>query len=147
VAVLVIAAICACFSGLLIPRGSGGRPDPRPRSIGPEQSQPAGNTSGESTSQSVRTISTRRYQTNSGANVVSTEATGQQTTGVVAAKFLSETPVKCLCRRNCASVGRYSTKCQQGSNNCFVSSNDLAARKRNIRGIRRVNEHHKHLPY
>src|SRR6266436_1434551 len=49
VAVVAVAAI-ALLLWLFIPRGSGGRPVPAPRSIGPDQtaSQPA-NTSGEST--------------------------------------------------------------------------------------------------
>jgi len=140
VAVVVIAAI-ALLLWLLIPRGSA---DARTRAAQhwPEQSATqAGNTSGEST----LTIGPEQSQ-RAGIKIetvgerVSTEATGQQTTGVVQPNSYRETPVMSLVggivRSRWAGTR---TKCKQGSNNCCRVQQRSCRRADEIsRGIRRV---------
>jgi len=147
VAVVAVAAI-ALLLWLFIPRGSGGRPVPAPRSIGPEQTadQPS-NTSGESTV----TITPEQAQ-RSGIKIetvgerVSTDANGQQTTGVVQPNSYRETPVMSLVGGIVRSVGpELGQNVLKGQTVAIVSSNDLAeAQTKYLAAFAELEEHHKH---
>ena len=147
VAVLIVAAI-ALLLWLFIPRGSGGRPVPAPRSIGPEQTanQPS-NTSGESTV----TITLEQAQ-RSGIKIetvgerVSTDANGQLTTGVVQPNSYRETPVMSLVGGIVRSVGpELGQNVLKGQTVAIVSSNDLAeAQTKYLAAFAELDEHHKH---
>jgi len=147
VAVIAVAAI-ALFLWLFIPRGSGGRPVPAPRSIGPEQtaSQPS-NTSGES----AVTITPEQAQ-RSGIKIetvgerVSTDANGQLTTGVVQPNSYRETPVMSLVGGIVRSVGpELGQNVLKGQTVAIVSSNDLAeAQTKYLAAFAELEEHHKH---
>src|SRR6266851_8140006 len=128
VAVLAVAAI-ALLLWLFIPRGSGGRPVPAPRSIGPDQTaNQAANTSAEST----LTISPEQVQ-RAGIKIemvgerISTDATGQQTTGLVQPNAYRETPVMSLVGGIVRSVGpELGQSVRKGQTIAVLSSNDLA---------------------
>jgi RND family efflux transporter MFP subunit len=147
VAVLTVAAI-ALLLWLFIPRGSGGRPVPAPRSIGPEQTadQPS-NTSGESTV----TITPEQAQ-RSGIKIetvgerVSTDANSQLTTGVVQPNSYRETPVMSLVGGIVRSVGpELGQNVLKGQTVAIVSSNDLAeAQTKYLAAFAELEEHHKH---
>src|SRR6202171_2429603 len=105
VAVVGVAAIVLLL-WLFIPRGSGGQPVPAPRSIGSEQTNQASNTFGDS----KLTISPEQIQ-RAGIKIetvgerISTESTGQQTTGVVQPNSYRETPLMSLVGGIVRSVG------------------------------------------
>jgi len=147
VAVVAVAAIVLVL-WLLVPRGSGGRPVPAPRSIGPDQTaNQAGNTSGEST----LTISPEQIQ-RAGIKIetvgerISTDATGQQTTGVVRPNSYRETPVMSLIGGIVRSVGpELGQSVRKGQTIAVVSSNDLAdAQTKYLAAFAELEEHHKH---
>ena len=146
-AVLAVAAV-ALLLWLFITRGSGGRPVPAPRSIGPEQSanEPS-NTSGESTV----TITPEQIQ-RTGIKIetvgerVSTDANGQKTTGVVQPNSYRETPVMSLVGGIVRSVGpELGQNVLKGQTVAIVSSNDLAeAQTKYLTAFAELDEHHKH---
>ncbi len=147
VAVVAVAAIVLVL-WLFVPRGSGGRPVPAPRSIGPDQTaNQAGNTSGEST----LTISPEQIQ-RAGIKIetvgerISTDATGQQTTGVVRPNSYRETPVMSLIGGIVRSVGpELGQSVRKGQTIAVVSSNDLAdAQTKYLAAFAELEEHHKH---
>src|SRR6266446_5518605 len=147
VAVVAVAAIVLVL-WLFVPRGSGGRPVPAPRSIGPDQTaNQAGNTSGEST----LTISPEQIQ-RAGIKIetvgerISTDATGQQTTGVVRPNSYRETPVMSLIGGIVRSVGtELRQSVRKGQTIDVVSSNDLAdAQTKYLAAFAELEEHHKH---
>ena len=147
VAVVAVAAI-ALLLWLFIHRGTGGRPVPAPRSIGAEESanQPS-DTSGESTV----TITPEQIQ-RSGMKIetvgerVSTDANGQQTTGVVQPNSYRETPVMSLVGGIVRSVGpELGQNVLKGQTVAIVSSNDLAeAQTKYLAAFAELEEHHKH---
>ena len=147
VAVVAVAAI-ALLLWLFIPRGTGGRPVPAPRSIGAEESanQPS-NTPEESTV----TITPEQIQ-RSGIKIetvgerVSTDANGQQTTGVVQPNSYRETPVMSLVGGIVRSVGpELGQNVLKGQTVAIVSSNDLAeAQTKYLAALAELEEHHKH---
>src|SRR6266404_3241539 len=147
IAVVAVAAI-AVLLWLFIPRGSGGRPVPVPRSIGPDQTaNQAGNTSEEST----LTITPEQVQragikTEPVGERISTEATGQQTTAVVQPNSYRETPVISLVGGIVRSVGReLGQSVRKGEIIAVVSSNDLAdAQTKYLAAFAELDEHHKH---
>jgi len=147
VGVIAIAAIVLLL-WFFIPRGSGGRPVPAPRSIGTEQSvTQASNTPGKAT----LTINTEQAQ-RAGikiepvGQVISTESTGQQTTGVVQPNSYRETPVMSLVGGIVRSVGPVlGQNVLKGQTIAVVSSNDLAdAQTKYLSAFAELEEHHKH---
>jgi len=147
VAVGAVAAI-ALLLWLYIPRGSGGRPVPAPRSIGSAQTpNQAGNTSGDST----LTISPEQIQ-RAGIKIEtvgegsSRDATGQQTTGVVQPNSYRETPVMSLVGGIVRSVGpELGQSVRKGQTIAVVSSTDLAdAQTKYLAAFAELDEHHKH---
>jgi len=147
VAVVAVAAI-ALLLWLFIPRGSGGRPVPAPRSIGPEQSanQPS-NTSGESTvTITPEQIPRSGIKIETVGERVSTDANGQQTTGVVQPNSYRETPVMSLVGGIVRSVGpELGQNVLKGQTVAIVSSNDLAeAQTKYLAAFAELEEHHKH---
>jgi len=147
VAVVAVAAI-ALLLWLFIPRGSGGRPVPAPRSIGPDQTaSQSGNISGEST----LTINPEQAQ-RGGIKIetvgerISTEATGQQTTGVVQPNSYRETPVMSLVGGIVRSVGpELGHSVRKGQTIAIVSSNELAdTQSKYLSVMAELEEHHKH---
>jgi RND family efflux transporter MFP subunit len=147
VAVVAVAAI-ALLLWLFIPRGGGGRPVPAPRSIGPDQTtDQASNTPGEST----LTIGPEQAQragikTETVGERMSTETTGQQTTGVVQPNSYRETPVMSLVGGIVRSVGpELGQTVRKGQTIAVVSSNDLAeAQTKYLAAFAELEEHHKH---
>ena len=145
VAVVAVAAI-ALLLWLFIPRGSGGRPVPAPRSIGPDQTANS-NSSGEST----LTINPEQAQ-RAGIKIetvverISTDATGQQTTGIVQPNSYRETPVMSLVGGIVRSVGpELGQSVRKGQTIAVVSSNDLAdAQTKYLAAFAALEEHHKH---
>ncbi len=147
VAVVAIAAI-ALLLWLFIPRGSGGRPVPAPRSIGPDQpANQASNTPGDST----LTITPEQLQ-RAGIKIetvgerVSTDAGGQQTTGVVQPNSYRETPVMSLVGGIVRTVGpELGQSVRKGQTIAVVSSNDLAeGQTKYLAAFAELDEHHKH---
>jgi len=150
VAVVAIAAVAAIalLLWLFIPRGSGGRPVPAPRTIGPDQTaNQVSNMSGDST----LTITPEQVQ-RAGIKIetvgerISTEATGQQTTGVVQPNSYRETPVMSLVGGIVRSVGpELGQNVRKGQTIAIVSSNDLAdAQSKYLAALAELGEHHKH---
>jgi len=147
VGVIAIAAIVLLL-WFFIPRGSGGRPVPAPRSIGTDQSvTQASNTPGKAT----LTINTEQAQ-RAGIKIepvgqlISTESTGQQTTGVVQPNSYRETPVMSLVGGIVRSVGPVlGQNVLKGQTIAVVSSNDLAdAQTKYLSAFAELEEHHKH---
>jgi membrane fusion protein, heavy metal efflux system len=147
VAVVAVVAI-ALLLWLFIPRGSGGRPVPAPRSIGPDQTpNQASNASGEST----LTIAPEQAQ-RAGIKIetvgerISTEATGQQTTGVVQPNAYRETPLMSLVGGIVRNVGpELGQSVRKGQTIAVMSSNDLAdAQAKYLAAVAELDEHHKH---
>lgn len=147
VALVTVAAI-ALLLWLFIPRGSSGRPVPAPRTIGPDQSvNQASNTSVDSTV----TVTPEQVQ-RTGIKVetvgqrVSTDATGQQTTGVVQPNSYRETPLISLVGGIVRSVGpELGQNVRKGQTLAVVSSNDLAdAQSKYLTAVAELDEHHKH---
>ncbi len=147
VAVLAVAAI-ALLLWLFIPRGSSGRPVPAPRDVGPDQTaNQAANTSAEST----LTISPEQVQ-RAGIKIemvgerISTDATGQQTTGLVQPNAYRETPVMSLVGGIVRSVGpELGQSVRKGQTVAVVFSNELAeAQSRYLAAVAELDEHHKH---
>jgi membrane fusion protein, heavy metal efflux system len=152
-AILAVAAVAAVAAialllWLFIPRGSGGRPVPAPRNVGPDQTaNQASNTSGEST----LTITPEQVQ-RAGIKIetvgerMSTETTGQQTTGVVQPNSYRETPVMSLVGGIVRSIGpELGQSVRKGQTIAVVSSNDLAdAQSKYLSVVAELDEHHKH---
>ena len=148
VAVLAVAAIVLLL-WRFIPRDSGGRPVPAPRSLGPDQTSNQGNnpTPGEST----LTLGPGQAQ-RAGIKIetvgeqISTAATGQQTTGVVQPNSYRETPVMSLVGGIVRSVGpELGQSVRKGQTIAVVSSNDLAdAQTKYLTVLAELDEHHKH---
>jgi RND family efflux transporter MFP subunit len=147
VAVIALTAI-ALLIWRFIPRDSGGRPVPAPRSMGPDQTATqAGNTSGEST----LTLNPEQAQ-RAGIKIekvgerISTDATGQQTTGVVQPNSYRETPVMSLVGGIVRRVGlELGQSVRKGQTIAVVSSNDLAdAQTKYLTVLAELDEHHKH---
>ncbi len=147
VAIVAIGAI-ALLLWLFVPRGSGGRPVPAPRSIGPEQTA---NQASSSSSESTLTITPEQAQ-RAGIKIemvgerVSTDATGQQTTGVVQANAYRETPVMSLVGGIVRSVGpELGQTVRKGQTVAVVFSNELAdSQSRYLTALAELDEHHKH---
>ena len=147
VAVVAVAAIVLLL-WLFFPRGSGGQPVPAPRSNGSDQTpNQASNTSGDS----MLTISPEQIQ-RAGIKIetvgerISTDATGQQTTGVVQPNSYRETPVMSLVAGIVRSVGpELGQSVRKGQTIAVVSSNDLAdAQTKYLAAFAELDEHHKH---
>ncbi|HUS12542.1 MAG TPA: efflux RND transporter periplasmic adaptor subunit [Pyrinomonadaceae bacterium] len=147
VAVVAVAAI-ALLLWLFIPRGSGGRPVPAPRTIGSDQpGSQASNTPGDST----LTITPEQVQ-RAGIKIetvgerVSTDAAGQQATGVVQPNSYRETPVMSLVGGIVRTVGpELGQNVRKGQTIAVVSSNDLAdAQTKYLAAFAELDEHHKH---
>ena len=149
VVAVVAASGIALLLWLFIPRGSGGRPVPAPRNIGTDQPSNQGNnaTLGEST----LTVTPEQAQ-RAGIKIeivgerVSTDATGQQTTGVVQPNSYRETPVMSLVGGIVRSVGpELGQSVHKGQTVAVVSSNDLAdAQSKYLAAVAELEEHHKH---
>jgi len=147
VAVVAIGVV-ALLLWLFIPRGSGGRPVPAPRSVMTDQtSSQASNTPGEST----LTIGPEQAQ-RAGIKIetagerMSTDAAGQQTTGVVQPNSYQETPVMSLVGGIVRSVGpELGQSVRKGQTIAVVSSNELAdAQTKYLAATAELDEHHKH---
>jgi cobalt-zinc-cadmium efflux system membrane fusion protein len=145
VALVAVAAI-PLLLWLFIPRGGGGRPVPAPRSIGPDQTANS-NTSGESTltigpEQAQRAV----IKIETAGERISTDATGQQTTGIVQLNSYRETPVMSLVGGIVRSVGpELGQSVRKGQTIAVVSSNDLAdAQTKYLTAFAELDEHHKH---
>jgi len=147
VAFVVVAAI-AFFLWLLIPRGAGGRPVPAPRSIGPDQTtSQASSSPGEST----LTIGPEQAQ-RAGIKIetvgerMSTDASGQQTTGVVQPNSYRETPLMSLVGGIVRSVGpELGQSVRKGQTLAVVASDELAeAQTKYLAAFAELEEHHKH---
>jgi membrane fusion protein, heavy metal efflux system len=147
VAVLAVAAI-ALLLWLFIPRGSDGRPVPAPRSTGPDQTaSQAGNPPGESTLAITREqIQRAGIKIETVGERISTDATGQQTTGVVQPNAYRETPVMSLVGGIVRSVGpELGQSVRKGQTVAVVFSNELAdAQTRYLTAAAELDEHHKH---
>src|SRR5258708_2742146 len=145
VAGVVVAAI-ALLLWLFIPRGSGGRPVPAPRSIGPDQTANS-NTSVESTlTIGAEQAQRARIKIETVGERISTDATGQQTTGVIQPNSYRETPVMSLVGGIVRSVGpELGQSVRKGQTIAVVSSNDLAdAQTKYLAAFAALEEHHKH---
>jgi cobalt-zinc-cadmium efflux system membrane fusion protein len=147
VAVFAIGAI-AFVLWLFIPRGSGGRPVPAPRSVGPDQSS---NQAGEARTESTLTITPEQAQRvgikiETVGEQVSNQATGQQTTGIVQPNSYRETPVMSLVGGIVRTVGpELGQSVRKGQTIAVVSSNDLAdAQTKYLAAFAELDEHHKH---
>jgi RND family efflux transporter MFP subunit len=148
VAVLAASAIALLF-WLFIPRGSGDRPVPAPRTIGTDLTSNQGNNapSGEST----LTLTPEQAQ-RAGIKIetvgerASGEASGQQTTGVVQANAYRETPVMSLVGGIVRTVGpELGQNVRKGQTIAIVSSNELAdAQTKYLAAFAELEEHHKH---
>ena len=148
VVAFVVTAAIAFLLWQFIPRGGGGQPVPAPRSIGPGQAanEPS-NTPGETT----LTISPEQAQ-RAGIKIetvgerMSTNATGQQTTGVVQPNSYRETPLMSLVPGIVHSVGpELGQSVSKGQTVAVVSSNDLAeAQTKYLAAFAELEEHHKH---
>ncbi|MDQ2977494.1 MAG: efflux RND transporter periplasmic adaptor subunit [Acidobacteriota bacterium] len=148
VAVVAAAAIALLF-WLFIPRGSGGRPVPAPRTIGTELTSNQGSNapSGEST----LTLAPEQAQ-RAGIKIetvgerASGETSGQQTTGVVQANAYRETPVMSLVGGIVRNVGpELGQSVRKGQTVAVVSSNDLAdSQSKYLAAVAELEEHHKH---
>ena len=148
VVAFVVTAAIAFLLWQFIPRGGGGRPVPAPRSIGPDQAanQPSG-----SPGESTLTIGSEQAQ-RAGIKIetvgerVSTDATGQQTTGVVQPNSYRETPLMSLVSGVVRSVGpELGQSVSKGQTLAVVSSNELAeAQTKYLTAFAELEEHHKH---
>ena len=147
VSVVAVAAILLLL-WLFIPRGSGGRPVPAPRSIGTDQpATQTSNTPGDST----LTITPEQVQ-RAGIKIetvgerVSTDAAGQQTTGVVQPNSYRETPIMSLVGGIVRTMGpELGQSVRKGQTIAVVSSNDLAdAQSKYLSVVAELDEHHKH---
>jgi RND family efflux transporter MFP subunit len=144
VAVVAIAAV-AILLWRFIPRGSGGRPVPAPRTV--ELDQSTSNTAEEST----LTISPEQAQ-RAGIKIetvgehISTDERGQQTTGTVQPNSYRETPVMSLVGGIVRSVGpELGQSVSKGQTVAVVFSNDLAdAQTKYLAALAELDEHHKH---
>lgn len=148
VAVVAVGAIVLLL-WLFISRGNTGRPVPAPRNIGSDQTSNQGENapSGEST----LTLAPEQAQ-RAGIKIetvgerMSSEASGQQTTGVVQANAYRETPVMSLVGGIVRSVGpELGQSVRKGQTVAVVSSNDLAESQSNyLAAVAELEEHHKH---
>jgi membrane fusion protein, heavy metal efflux system len=148
VVAIVAVAVISLLLWLLIPRGGGGRPVPAPRNI--DSDQTANQTSNTSVD-STLTITPEQVQ-RAGIKIetvgerVSTDATGQQTTGVVQPNAYRETPVMSLVGGIVRSIGpELGQSVRKGQTLAVVFSNDLAdAQSRYLSAVAELDEHHKH---
>ena len=149
VVAVVAAAAIALLLWLFIPRGNAGQPVPAPRNIGTDQPSTQGNnpTSAEST----LTVAQEQVQ-RAGIKIEivgergSTDATGQQTTGVVQPNSYRETPVMSLVGGIVRTVGpELGQSVRKGQTVAVVSSNDLAdSQSKYLAAVAELEEHHKH---
>src|SRR5438128_5382180 len=151
--VAIVAAVAIAVLVLLlwvfIPRGSGGRPVPAPHSIGTDQ--PSNQGSNSTSAESTLTVTPEQAQ-RAGIKIeivgerASTDATGQQTTGVVQPNSYRETPVMSLVGGIVRSVGpELGQSVRKGQTIAVVSSNDLAdAQTKYLAAFAELDEHHKH---
>ena len=147
-AVVVVAAL-ALLLWRFIPRGGGGRPVPAPRTIGTEQTSNQGNNA--QSGESLLTLAPEEAQ-RAGLKIetvgegISTQANGQQTTGVVQANAYRETPVMSLVGGIVRSVEpELGQSVSKGQTIAVVSSNDLAdAQSKYLAAVAELEEHHKH---
>lgn len=145
---VVAAAAIALLLWLFVPRGSGGRPVPAPRTIGTDQTSNQGN---NASAESTLTLTPEQAQ-RAGIKIetvgerISAEASGQQTTGVVQANAYRETPVMSLVGGIVRSVGpELGQSVRKGQTVAVVSSNDLAdSQSKYLAAIAELEEHHKH---
>jgi RND family efflux transporter MFP subunit len=146
-AVFAIAAV-AFVLWLYIPRGRGGKPVPAPRSVGPDQ---ASNQVGGAAAESTLTISPEQAQ-RVGIKIeivgeqVSTQATGQQTTGIVQPNSYRETPVMSLVGGILRTIGpELGQNVHKGQTIAVVSSSELAdAQTKYLAASAELDEHHQH---
>ncbi|HZE72677.1 MAG TPA: efflux RND transporter periplasmic adaptor subunit [Pyrinomonadaceae bacterium] len=147
VAVVAVAAV-ALLLWLFIPRGGGGQPVPAPRTIGPDQNaNQASNTSGDSTlTITPEQVHRAGIKIETVGERVSTDAGGQQTTGIVQPNSYRETPVMSLVAGIVRSVGpELGQSVRKGQIIAVVSSNDLAeAQTKYLAAFAELEEHHKH---
>ena len=148
VVAIVAVAIIALLLWLFIPRGSGGRPVPAPRSIGPDQPTNQARTSSGESSLTINLEQTQRagIKIETVGERISTDTTGQQTTGVVQPNSYRETPVMSLVGGIVRSVGpELGQNVRKGQTVAVVSSNDLAdAQSKYLAAVAELDEHHKH---
>ena len=148
VAAVVTVTVIAVLLWLFIPRGSGGRPVPAPRTIGSDQ---ASNQSSAHSGESTLTIDPEQSQ-RAGIKIelvgerMAGEASGQQTTGVVQANAYRETPAISLVGGIVRSVGpELGQSVRKGQAVAVVSSNELAeAQSKYLATIADLDEHHRH---
>jgi len=149
VVAVVAAAAIALLLWLFIPRGSGGRPVPAPRTIGTDQTSNQGNNA--TSAESTLTLTPEQAQ-RAGIKIevvgerMSADASGQQATGVVQANAYRETPVMSLVGGIVRSVGpELGQSVRKGQTVAVVSSNDLAdSQSKYLAAIADLEEHHKH---
>src|SRR5947209_8593627 len=149
VVAVVGVAVLLLLLWMFIPRGSGGRPVPAPRNIGPDQ--PSNQGSNSTSAESTLTVTPEQAQ-RAGIKIeivgerASTDATGQQTTGVVRPNSYRETPVMSLVGGIVRSVGpELGQSVRKGQTIAVVSSNDLAdAQSKYLSVVAELDEHHKH---
>lgn len=142
-------AVIALLLWFLIPRGNSGRPVPAPRTIASDQTSHQGTT--PTPGESTVTISPEQVQ-RAGIKIeiigerVSTEAMGQQTTGVIQPNSYRETPVFSLVGGIVRSVSpELGQSVRKGETVVVVSSNELAdAQSRYLAATAELDEHHKH---
>ena len=149
VVAVVAAAAIALLLWLLIPRGNAGRPVPAPRNIGTDQTSNQENNapSGESTLTLAPEQAKRAgIKIETVGERTSSEASGQQTTGVVQANAYRETPVMSLVGGIVRSVGpELGQSVRKGQTVAVVSSNELAdSQSKYLAAIAELEEHHKH---
>jgi len=148
VGVVAITAI-ALLLWLFVPRGTGGRAVPAPRNIGAGQTSNQGDAA--TFEESTLTITPEQAQragikTETVGERISTEASGQQTTGVVQPNSYRETPVMSLVGGIVRSVGpELGQSVRKGQTIAVVSSNELAdAQTKYLAAMAELDEHHKH---
>jgi cobalt-zinc-cadmium efflux system membrane fusion protein len=147
VAVVAIAGIALLF-WLLKPGSGAGRPVPAPRT---EVADQATNQQSAASNEPTITIAPAMMQ-RAGIKVevvgerVSTEASGQQTTGVVQPNAYLETPIMSLVGGIVRSVGlQLGQNIKKGQIAAVVSSSDLAeAQTRYLAALANLDEHHEH---
>lgn len=144
IALLIVGAL-ALLLWQLFPRGSGGRPVPVPRNVGPARTEITN--SGEAN----LTVTPEQVQ-RAGIKIetvgerISAEAGGQQTTGIVQPNSYRETPVMSLVGGIVRTVGpELGDTVRRGQTVAVVSSNDLAdTQAKYLTAVAELEEHHKH---
>ena len=142
----VAIGVVALLLWLFIPRAGGGRPVPAPRSVDTDQSanQPG---SGDATiSLTPEQVQRSGIKIETVGERMSTETTGQPTTGIIQPNSYRETPVMSLVGGIVRSVGpELGQSVSKGQTVAVVSSNDLAdAQTKYLAALAELEEHHKH---